>query len=79
MGARCGTMGGTLTIWRLVDGAGLQTSCVLTERDQRWQLVIHRGREVLLAERHSTDGAALARANQIWEVYRELGWTEPFH
>jgi len=36
-------------------------------------------REMLIAERHSTDDSALARANEIWQTYRELGWTEPTH
>jgi hypothetical protein len=52
---------------------------VLAERDQRWQLVVQRGREMLIAERHATDDAALERANEIWQTYRELGWTEPTH
>lgn len=52
---------------------------MVAERDQRWQLVVQRGREMLIAERHSTDDSALARANEIWQTYRELGWTEPTH
>jgi hypothetical protein len=34
---------------------------------------------MLIAERHSSDDSALARANEIWQTYRELGWTEPTH
>ena len=68
-----------VTVWRLRDPSGRSTSCVLAERDQRWQLVVQRGREMLIAERHATDDAALERANEIWQTYRELGWTEPTH
>jgi hypothetical protein len=68
-----------VTVWRLRDPSGRQAACVVAERDQRWQLIVQRGREMLIAERHSTDDAALARANEIWQTYRELGWTEPTH
>src|SRR5438105_4796231 len=68
-----------VTVWRLRDPAGRQAACVVSERDQRWQLVVQRGREMLIAKRHSTDDSALARANEIWQTYRELGWTEPMH
>jgi hypothetical protein len=68
-----------VTVWRLRDPSGRQAACIVAERDQRWQLVVQRGREMLIAERHSTDDSALARANEIWQTYRELGWTEPTH
>ena len=68
-----------VTVWRLRDPAGRHAACVLAERDQRWQLVVQRGREMLIAERHSSDDSALARANEIWQTFRELGWTEPTH
>lgn len=68
-----------VTVWRLRDPSGRQAACVVAERDHRWQLVVQRGREMLIAERHPTDDAALARANEIWQTYRELGWTEPTH
>jgi len=68
-----------VTVWRLRDPSGRQAACVVAERDQRWQLIVQRGREMLIAERHSTDDAALARANEIWQTYREMGWTEPTH
>jgi len=68
-----------VTVWRLRDPSGRPAACVVAERDQRWQLVVQRGREMLIAEHHSTDDAALARANEIWQTYRELGWTEPTH
>lgn len=68
-----------VTVWRLRDPAGRSAACVVAERDQRWQLVVQRGREMLIAERHTTDDAALDRANEIWQVFREQGWTEPVH
>jgi len=68
-----------VTVWRLRDPSGRHAACVVAERDQRWQLMVQRGREMLIAERHSTDDSALARANEIWQTYRELGWTEPTH
>jgi hypothetical protein len=68
-----------VTVWRLRDPSGRQAACVVAERDQRWQLVVQRGREMLIAERHASDDSALARANEIWQTYRELGWTEPTH
>ena len=42
-------------------------------------LLVQRGREMIIAEHYSTDDSALARANEIWQTYRELGWTEPMH
>jgi DNA polymerase IIIc chi subunit len=69
----------SVTVWRLRDPSGHETSCVVSERDQRWQLVVQRGRDMLIAERHPSDDSALARANEIWQTYRELGWTEPRH
>ena len=69
----------SVTVWRLRDPGGRPATCVLAERDQRWHLMVRRGRELLIAERHQSDDDALARANEIWQTYRELGWTEPTH
>ena len=76
---RGGTVSLAVTVWRLRDPSGRQAACVVAERDHRWQLVVQRGREMLIAERHPSDDSALARASEIWQTYRELGWTEPTH
>jgi hypothetical protein len=70
-------VGLTVTAWRLADPIGLQAQCVVSERDGRWHLVVKRGRDVMLAERCASDDAALERANEIWQVLVEQGWTEP--
>jgi hypothetical protein len=59
--------------------SGLPTNCTINERDGRWQLIINEGHTVVLTERCASDDAALTRANQIWKVMVENGWTEPEH
>lgn len=70
-------MGSVFTVWRLTDPAGRRALCTLSERDGRWHLVVHHDRSIMLAERCRTDDAALRRANEIWQVMIEQGWTEP--
>lgn len=72
-------MGLRVTAWRLLDRNGRLTHCTINERDGRWQLIINSDREVVLSERCPNDDAALSRANQIWKVMIENGWTEPGH
>ena len=74
-----GNLGLAVTVWRLSDPVGRAASCVVAEREERWDLLVRRGRELLIAEQHSSDDAALLRANEIWQAYRELGWTEVRH
>ena len=69
----------SVTAWRLADGAGVPANCVISERDGRWHLIVRRGGDVVFSERCGTDDAALLRANEIWQVLREQGWTEPRH
>ncbi len=69
----------TVTAWRLSDAAGQPAHCVISERDGRWHLLVHQGKKVMVAERCPTDDAALVRANEIWQVMVEQGWTEPKH
>jgi hypothetical protein len=76
---RDGMSGLTVTAWRLSDRLGNPAQCVISERDGRWHLVVQHGRSVMIAERCSTDDAALERANEIWQVLVEQGWTEPRH
>lgn len=68
-----------VTAWRLVDRSGKPSHCTISERDGRWQLIINEGPMVVLTERCASDDAALIRANQIWKVMTENGWTEPQH
>jgi hypothetical protein len=68
-----------VTVWRLRDPGGRPATCIVAGRGERWDVLVRRGRELLIAERHFTDDAALGRANEIWQTYRELGWTEPRH
>jgi hypothetical protein len=69
----------TITAWRLADPVGTPAYCVINERDGRWHIVVQHGRHVMMAERCPTDDAALSRANEIWQVLVEQGWTEPRH
>ena len=68
-----------VTVWRLQDQSGKPASCTVSERDGRWQLIVHRGREMMLAEQCQTDEAALSRANEVWQALLEAGWTEKVH
>ena len=68
-----------LTAWRLTDPLGRPAQCVISERDGRWHLVVREGESIVFAERCQTDDAALNRANEIWTVMKEQGWTEPSH
>ena len=69
----------SVTAWRLTDRSGTPTNCVISERDGRWHLIVRRGSDVVFSERCGTDDAALGRANEIWRVLRDQGWTEPMH
>jgi hypothetical protein len=69
----------SVTAWRLIDPAGTLAQCLINERDGRWHLVVCRGHEVIFGERCATDEGALARANEIWSVLIEHGWTELRH
>ena len=69
----------SVTAWRLTDRSGTPTNCVISERDGRWHLIVRRGADVVFSERCGTDDAALLRANEIWRVLRDQGWTEPTH
>jgi len=69
----------SVTAWRLTDRSGTPTNCVISERDGRWHLIVRRGSDVVFSERCGTDDAALVRANEIWRVLRDQGWTEPLH
>ena len=68
-----------VTAWRLTSADGQRAQCVVTERDGRWHLIVTEGKQITMAERCASDDAALARANQIWEVLVEQGWSEPRH
>jgi len=68
-----------ITAWRLTDRVGTHAQCVISERDGRWHLVVQHGRGLMMAERCSTDDAALSRATEIWHVLVEQGWTESRH
>jgi hypothetical protein len=72
-------MGSRVILWELRDQEGYSATCALIVNAARWGLAVRRGRELLLAERHTTEAAALARAAEIWSVCREIGWTEPIH
>ena len=69
----------TVTAWRLADRLGTRAQCVISERDGRWHVMVQHGRRILVAERCPSDDAALDRANEIWQVLVEQGWTEPSH
>lgn len=68
-----------VTVWRLSDPLGRAAQCIISERDGRWHLIVRQGPRVTLSERCPTDDAAFDRANQIWQVMVEQGWTEPRH
>ena len=72
-------MGGAITAWRLVRSGGQPTHCIISQRDGQWLVMVRHGKEVTLWERCRSDDAALARAQQIWEVLVEHGWSEPRH
>ena len=72
-------MGLAVTAWRLNKPGGQRAQCIVSERDGRWHLIVQEGRSITLAERCPSDDAALERANEIWQVLIENGWTEPRH
>ena len=65
-----------VTAWRLVDPTGRLTECEVNERDRRWQVVIHKGHDIVTSERCASDDAALARADELWRDLRAQGWTD---
>ena len=68
-----------VTVWRLRDPGGHPATCTVAGRNHRWDVLVRRGGALLIAERYPTDDEALGRVNEIWQTYRELGWTEPRH
>ena len=69
----------SVTAWRLTDPVGRPAQCVISERDGRWHLIVRRGRDIMISDRCPSDDDALERANEIWGVLIEQGWTEPKH
>ena len=72
-------MGLSVTAWRLSDVMGRCAQCIISERDGRWHLIVRQGPTITLAERCRSDDAAFERANEIWMVMVDQGWTEPRH
>ena len=72
-------MGIVVTAWRLGHPGGRRAECTVSERDGRWQLIVHEGRRTTLTQRCESDEAALARADEIWKAMVAQGWTEPRH
>ena len=72
-------MGLSVIAWRLADTLGRPAQCIISERDGRWHLIVRHGSKIMIAERCATDDAALKRANEIWQVMVEQGWSEPRH
>jgi hypothetical protein len=68
-----------VTVWRLKDDHGSPVHCIVSERDGRWQLSVHRGRAMIFSERCQSDDSALEKATEIWRVLIEDGWTERTH
>ena len=68
-----------VTAWRLKSADGQCAQCWITQRDDVWHLMVTEGKQITIAERCSSDDAALARANEIWPVLIEQGWGEPRH
>lgn len=67
-----------VTAWRLSRGEERAT-CIVSQRDGRWHVTVEEGKRVTIAERCSSDDAAFARADEIWRVLTDQGWTEPRH
>jgi hypothetical protein len=67
-----------VTAWRLARGDERAT-CIVSQRDGRWHVTVEEGKRVTIAERCPSDDAAFARADEIWRVLTEQGWTEPRH
>ena len=66
------------TVWRLWDDAGRVTKCLLSERDNRWSLRVFTEAKILANERFCTDDSALDRADEIWSLLVQQGWTASF-
>ena len=68
----------TITAWRLSDRSGHPSSCLISERDRRWQLLVWHDTSIVYWERYDTDDAALDRADDLWRTLIKLGWsTQP--
>ena len=65
-----------VTVWRLLDSSGNESQCVVQDSQGRWQLIVREGRRVVYSERCDTDDAALDRADDLWYVLLEEGWTQ---
>jgi hypothetical protein len=65
----------TITAWRLADRNGHPASCLISERDRRWQVLVWHKTSIVYWERYDTDDAALDRADELWRTLLELGWS----
>jgi hypothetical protein len=67
----------TITAWRLADWNGHSASCLISERDRRWQMLVWHKTSIVYWEPYDTDDAALSRAEDLWRTLLELGWSCP--
>jgi hypothetical protein len=68
-----------LPMWRLVNARGIPVHCAMLQSDNRWLILLRRGPDITFYECCSSTTAAVQRANEIWAVLVERGWTEPRH
>jgi hypothetical protein len=48
---------------------------LVSERDNRWQLIVWNRRRIAYCERYDTDDAALDRADDLWHSLAASGWS----
>lgn len=65
----------TLTVWRLTDLNGCPARCLVSERDGRWQVLVWHKTSIVFWQRCDTDDEALARADELWRVLVQHGWS----
>ena len=68
MGTVSEAMSLTFTAWRLTWPDGRPVRCLISERDGRWKVLIWEGVHIVVCERRDSDEAALARADELWQV-----------
>jgi hypothetical protein len=68
-----------LPLWNLRDGRGMHATCSLRPAGAAWIVVVENGGTSWVWEQHRLMRTALARAEQVYDVFAEMGFTEPVH
>ena len=65
----------TITAWRLLHSSGASARCLVSQRDNRWQLIVWNRHGIAYCEQYESDDMALARSDELWGALIAGGWS----